>query len=123
MPSSRKPDVELSMLQGEKVRQLGCAQTDATCGLTCSHVLNNANAKVLVQHGVQTTHCASQQACQLLKGHIGAEVDTVLQAKMPAVGLQLVQARLVLRPSTATYQLEPGCQHCTVCSFDTNFSD
>ena len=48
--------------------------------LTCSHVLHNADAKVFIQHGVQAPHSAPQQAADVLKGGIGAELHTVLQA-------------------------------------------
>ena len=50
--------------------------------LTCSHILHDRYAKVLVQHGVQASHSASKQLPHFRVWRVHAKVHTVGDAQL-----------------------------------------
>ena len=57
----------------------GEGPTTCTKNLTGCHVLDNADAEMFVQHGVQPADCIRQQALQLLKVDVYTELHHVLR--------------------------------------------
>mmetsp|Transcript_23429 Transcript_23429/g.59986 ORF Transcript_23429/g.59986 Transcript_23429/m.59986 type:complete len:528 (+) Transcript_23429:265-1848(+) len=70
------------------------------------HVLDHADAKVLVAHGMQPAHRAAQQRPQLVKRHVHAPVHTVRNAQLLRVLLQVCQARGVRVVAAGPHHLE-----------------
>ena len=65
------------------------------CLLTSCHVLNNADAKVLINHGVQATNSPTKLLLQLCIGDVDAELHAAFKAQRLASFPQLLYARIV----------------------------
>ena len=88
---------------------------------TCSHVLNDSDAEVLIDHGVQASDRISKQHTQLSKGHVDMEVHRVGNAQLSSQPLQLSDGRLITCIPAAPHQLQARCQHCLTCGMPCSF--
>mmetsp|Transcript_10629 Transcript_10629/g.15813 ORF Transcript_10629/g.15813 Transcript_10629/m.15813 type:complete len:319 (-) Transcript_10629:285-1241(-) len=71
---------------------------------TCRHVLDEADAEVLVPHGVQPQRCPTQPPPQHLVPRIQHKLHAVLQAQVLCQLLEVVHPLLILGPSAAPHQ-------------------